>query len=48
VSQATKYNIACFYWMGLSDGAADRAAPRWTKTALRDAILKAYKDNKNH
>lgn len=47
VSQATKYNIPCFYWMGLSDGKADRAAPRWTKPALRDAILKAYQDNRN-
>ena len=48
VSQATKYNIACFYWMGLVDGKEDRAAPRWTKPTLRDAILKAYNDNKNH
>ena len=47
VSQATQYNIACFYWMGLSDGKEDRAAPRWTKPTLRDAILKAYKDSKN-
>ena len=48
VSQATKYNIPCFYWMGLSDGKEDRAAPRWTKPALKDAILKAYKDNKTN
>ena len=48
VSQAAKYNIACFYWMGLVDGPEDRAAPRWTKPTLRDAILKAYNDNKNH
>ena len=48
VSQAAKYNIACFYWMGLVDGKEDRAAPRWTKPTLRDAILKAYNDNKNH
>ena len=48
VSQATKYNIACFYWMGLSDGKEDRAAPRWTKPTLRDAILKAYNDNKGN
>ena len=47
VSQATKYNIACFYWMGLCDGKEDRAAPRWTKPTLRDAILKAYNNNKN-
>ena len=48
VSQATKYNIACFYWMGLVDGKEDRTAPRWTKPALRDAILKAYNDNKSN
>ena len=48
VSQATKYNIACFYWMGLCNGPLDRAAPRWTKPALRDAILKAYNDNKSN
>ena len=48
VSQATKYNIACFYWMGLCDGPSDRKAPNWTKPTLRDAILKAYKDNKTH
>ena len=46
VSQATKYNIACFYWMLLCDGKADRAAPRWTRPVIKDAILKAYKDNK--
>ena len=48
VSQATKYNIACFYWMGLSDGPDDRTAPRWTKPTLRDALLKAYNDNKSN
>ena len=48
VSQATKYDIACFYWMGLSDGKDDRSAPRWTKPTLRDAILNAYNENKNH
>ncbi len=46
ISQAAKYNIPCFYWMALSDGKEDRAAPRWTKPDLKDAILKAYKDNK--
>jgi endoglucanase len=45
VSQAAKYNIPCFYWMGLSDG-EDRAVPRWTKPTLKDAVLKAYRDNK--
>ena len=48
VSQGAKYNIACFYWMGLSDGKEDRAAPRWTKPALKDAILQAYNDSKNN
>ena len=48
VSQAAKYNIACFYWMGLSDGPEDRTAPRWTKPALKDALLKAYRESKNN
>ena len=48
VSQGAKYNIACFYWMGLSDGKEDRSAPRWTKPVLKDAILQAYKDSKNN
>ena len=47
ISQAAKYNIPCFYWMALSDGKEDRAAPRWTKPALKDAILKAYRESKN-
>ena len=46
ITQAAKYNIPCFYWMALSDGKEDRSAPRWTKPALKDAILKAYKDSK--
>ena len=45
VSAAAKYNIPCFYWMALSDG-ADRSVPKWTKPTLKDAILKAYKDSK--
>ena len=45
VSNATKYNIACFYWMTLSDG-TDRSVPKWTKPLIKDAILKAYNDNK--
>ena len=45
VSAATKYNIACFYWMGLTDG-QDRAVPQWTKPKLKDAVLKAYEDSK--
>ena len=48
VSQGAKYNIACFYWMGLSDGPDDRKAPRWTKPTLKDAILQAYRDSKNN
>ena len=48
ISQAAKYNIPCFYWMALSDGKVDRAAPQWTRPALKDAILKAYKDNKTN
>ena len=46
VSAASKYNIACFYWMSLSDR-DDRSVPKWTKPVLKDAILKAYRDN-NH
>ena len=46
VSAAAKYNIPCFYWMGLSNG-DDRKAPRWTLPALKNALIKAYKENKN-
>lgn len=45
VSAAAQYGIACFYWMGLSDG-EDRSVPKWTKPRLRDAILNAYNDSK--
>ena len=45
VSAATKYNIPCFYWMGLSDG-QDRAVPQWTKPAVKNAILNAYASSK--
>lgn len=45
VAAASKYNIACFYWMGLTDG-QDRAVPQWTKPKLKDALLKAYEDSK--
>ena len=48
VSQGAKYHIACFYWMGLSDGKEDRSAPRWTKPALKDAILQAYQSSQNN
>ena len=47
VSQGAKYNIACFYWMGLIDGKEDRTAPRWTRPVVRDAILQAWRENKN-
>ena len=46
VSQAAKYNIACYYWMGLSDG-EDRSVPKWTKPDLKDALLKAWQENMN-
>jgi len=45
VSAAAQYNIPCFYWMALSDG-KDRSVPKWTKPTLKDAILKAYRENK--
>ena len=45
MSAAAKYHIACFYWMGLTDG-DDRAVPQWTKPKLKDAVLKAYEDSK--
>lgn len=45
ISQASKYDIACFYWMSLSD-MDDRKVPKWTKPVLKDAIIKAYLDNK--
>ncbi len=47
VSAATQYNIPCFYWMALSDG-EDRTVPKWTKPVLKDAIMKAYLDNRNN
>jgi aryl-phospho-beta-D-glucosidase BglC (GH1 family) len=47
ISATAKYNIPCFYWMGLSDG-NDRTVPKWTKPVLKDAILKAYLDSKGH
>ena len=44
IEAAAEYNIACFYWMGLSDG-KDRSALKWTKPTLKDAIIKAYQDS---
>ena len=45
VTSAARYNIPCFYWMVLSDG-EDRSVPKWTQPALKDAIIKAYNENK--
>lgn len=45
VSAAARYNIPCFCWMLLSDG-QDRSVPKWTKPALKDAIIKAYNESK--
>lgn len=45
IKNACKYGIPCFYWMTLSDG-ADRSVPKWTSASLKDAIIKAYNDNK--
>ena len=45
VSAAAKYDIPCFYWMGLSDG-KDRSVPKWTKPMIKDAVLSAYKENR--
>ena len=47
VSNAAKYDIACFYWMSLSDG-EDRSVPKWTRPTLKNAILNAYNGNKNN
>ena len=47
ISAATRYNIPCFYWMGLSDR-EDRSVPKWTKPKLKDAILKAWEDNRKN
>ena len=47
VKQAARYNIPCLCWMLLSDG-EDRSVPKWSHPVLKDAIIKAYNDNKNH
>ena len=41
VQQAKSYDVATFYWMGLSD-AADRTALRWTQPEIKDAIITGY------
>lgn len=43
LKNASKYDIPCFYWMALTDG-ADRSVPKWTKASLKDAIITAYKE----
>ena len=46
VSAAAPYDIPCFCWMLLSDG-SDRAVPTWTMPDVKDAIIKAYQENRN-
>lgn len=41
ITNAGKYDIACFYWMNLSDG-GDRSVPKWTMPTVKDAIKNAY------
>ena len=41
MQRAKARNMACFYWMGLSDG-KDRSVPQWTQPELVDAIIKGY------
>lgn len=40
VKACKENNMACFYWMLLSDG-ADRSVPKWTKPKVKDAIINA-------
>ena len=44
VKTCKENNMACFYWMLLSDG-KDRDVPTWSMPVVKDAILKAYKGN---
>lgn len=44
LKNASLYDIPCFYWMTLSD-AEDRTVPKWTKTKLKDTIIRTYKEN---
>ena len=39
VEQARKFNMATFYWMGISDG-ADRSVPKFTQQDLAEVIVK--------
>lgn len=42
VSEAAKYNICCFHWMGIING-DDRANLEWTEPEIRDAILDVFR-----
>ena len=44
VKTCKENDMACFYWMLLSDG-ADRNVPKWSKPKVKDAIIQAYKGN---
>jgi len=41
VEQAKAYDMATFFWMGLSDG-SDRSTPTWTQPEIKDAIITGY------
>lgn len=41
VQRVKEAGMACFYWMGLSDG-DDRVVPQWTDEGLKDAIVKGF------
>ena len=41
VRNCKKNNMACFYWMLLTDG-EDRNVPQWTRPLVKDAIINAY------
>lgn len=47
VEKIKEAGMACFYWMGLSDG-TDRSVPKWTDEALKDAIVKGYYGDKGY
>lgn len=43
VRKAKENGMATFYWMGISDGAEDRSAPRFTQPDLKEAIIRGAK-----
>lgn len=45
VSAAAKYDIACLYWMSLSDQ-DDRKVPKWTTPEIKNAILNAFNESR--